>query len=80
VLRLQVIAKVVDSSPILVTVMMKAINSSEISVLTRATRRNIPEYGFFRSHMSFYGATGKILKGNLQNKSIRRLESTQLTV
>jgi hypothetical protein len=33
----------VPSSPILVTVMMEAISSSETSVLTRATWRNIPE-------------------------------------
>jgi hypothetical protein len=33
---------------ILVTLMMKAILSSETSFLTRATRRNIPEDVFFR--------------------------------
>jgi hypothetical protein len=34
---------VVPSSPILFTLMMEATLSSETSVLTRATRRNIPE-------------------------------------
>jgi hypothetical protein len=33
----------IPSSPILVTLMMVALNSSETTVLTRATRRNIPE-------------------------------------
>jgi hypothetical protein len=41
VLRLLVTANVVPSSPILVTLMMEAIRSSETSAHTRATWRNI---------------------------------------
>jgi hypothetical protein len=36
-------ASVVSSSPILVTLKKKALSSSETSVLTSATLRNIPE-------------------------------------
>jgi hypothetical protein len=39
--RLLVTASVVPSSPILVTLMKERLSSSETSVLTRATRRNI---------------------------------------
>jgi hypothetical protein len=41
--RLLVTASVVPSSPILVTLMKEARSSSEMSVLTRATRRTIQE-------------------------------------
>jgi hypothetical protein len=56
--RLLVTASVVPSSPILVTLIKEALNSSETSVLTRATRRNIPEDTIFQYTASFTKKAG----------------------
>jgi hypothetical protein len=48
--RFLVMANVVPSSPILISLNMEAIRSSETSVLTRGTWRNIPEDDIVRSH------------------------------
>jgi hypothetical protein len=50
VFHLLITANVVHSSPILVTLLMEVIGSSETSVLTETILRNIPENGILHSH------------------------------
>jgi hypothetical protein len=68
--RLQVIANVVSNLLILVTVMMEALRSSDTSILTRATRRHIPEDNILHSHSrenlkSYIALTARLGNGDV---------------
>jgi hypothetical protein len=64
-LRWLFIAYVVPSTLILVTLMMEAICSSEISVLTRVTGSNIKEDGIHHSHTNLNSCLCTKIHGNI---------------
>jgi hypothetical protein len=66
VIRIGGLGTTLAVTSMLVTLMMAALRSSETSVLTRVTRRNIPEGGIHYSHCreclkSYIALTGWIL-------------------
>jgi hypothetical protein len=74
VLRLLVTANVVSSSPILVTLMMEAIQSCEATILTGATGRHIPEDdildSYRRESLKSYTAEDWLTNGALLSVSV----------